>query len=194
GEPIRARRGRPWPRVLKWGRRRPVTALLGCGTLGVLFLLCGLGSCLSVRVDMERMRAVVAEQEALQQAELARLREEQARKAVDEATTKELAQRKATEEALQQAQRLIYFHRIAQAEREWEEGQPKRAETLLNDVAPEMRCWEWHYLKRLGQGNPLTNLEHAHPVRGVAWSPDATRLASAGGDSDAGGAVEVWDA
>jgi WD40 repeat protein/tRNA A-37 threonylcarbamoyl transferase component Bud32 len=199
GEPIRARRGRLLPRPLKWFRRRPVTALLGCGTLGVMFLLCGLGSCLSVRVDMERMAAVAEERAARQQAEMAeeraRFNEEQARKAVEDATKRELAERQATEAALQQAQRLLYFHNIALAEREWEAGNRKEAEELLNrDVAPELRSWEWHYLKRLSQGDRLRTLAHAHRVVAVAWSPDGNRLASASADDDGGGAAKVWDA
>jgi tRNA A-37 threonylcarbamoyl transferase component Bud32/Tol biopolymer transport system component len=192
GEPVRARRGRGWPRPLKWGRRRPVLAMLGCGALGVMFLLCGAGSCLSVRLDMERMRAVAAEHEARRQAELARAKEEHARNAVDEAVAEE---RQAKEDAHRQTQRLLYFQAIAQAQRELEASQLKEAEVLLNrDVAPELRSWEWHYLKRLAQGNALLSHPEEHSVHGIAWSPDATRLASASGDGDRGGTVKVWEA
>jgi tRNA A-37 threonylcarbamoyl transferase component Bud32 len=194
GEPIRARRGRSWRSPLKWFRRRPVTAMLGCGALGVLFLLCGAGSCLSVRLDMARVEAI-AEREAVMQAQQlaeARAREEKARKAVDEAVAQE---RQEKEAALQQTERLLYFQRIAQAQREWEAGQRKEAEALLNrDFAPELRGWEWHYLKRLSRGDALMSHAHELPVHGVAWSPDATRLASASGDGDRGGAVKVWEA
>ena len=65
----------------------------------------------------------------------------------------------------------------------------KEAEALLNrDVAPELRGWEWHYLQRRTHGNASTSHAHEHPVNAVAWSPDATSLASASAD-DKGGAV-----
>src|SRR5262249_48573919 len=54
---------------------------------------------------------------------------------------------------------------------------------------PDLRGWEWYYLRGLGQQALFTLRRHPAAVYTVAWSADGRRLASGG----VGEAVKVWD-
>ena len=58
-------------------------------------------------------------------------------------------------------------------------------------TCPErLRRWEWHYLKRLCQLDPVILQDKTKAaVNSVAFSPDGERLAAAGGD----GTIKVWN-
>ena len=60
----------------------------------------------------------------------------------------------------------------------------------LDNVPPEQRGWEWHYLKRQTRGGLFTLYGHLGAVSGVSFSPDGTRIATGSDD----GTVKVWDA
>jgi WD40 repeat protein/tRNA A-37 threonylcarbamoyl transferase component Bud32 len=86
--------------------------------------------------------------------------------------------------------RTAYARAVALAYAEWRDGNAGRAEQVLDECRPELREWEWHYLRRLFQARQLATLKgHADGVLAVAFSPDSARVASA----DAAGAVKVWD-
>jgi len=86
----------------------------------------------------------------------------------------------------------LYFNRIALAHRE-STAQPanvKRAEQLLDECPPELREWEWHYLKRRRYQMPVEL--HAfgeHKAHCVTFSANGRFLAAGGGD----GTVRIWD-
>jgi eukaryotic-like serine/threonine-protein kinase len=82
---------------------------------------------------------------------------------------------------LRREQRSSYLQRIALAERAWSGNDVGRTEDLLDGCRPELRGWEWRYLKRLCHSDLLTLRAHGGlSPTAVALSPDGTRLASAG--------------
>jgi WD40 repeat protein len=82
-----------------------------------------------------------------------------------------------------------YFRNILAAYREWRSGEVDRAESLLDECSPEMRRWEWYYLKRLCHTELANYPGHTGEVLAVAASRDGVRLASA----DADGTVRIWE-
>lgn len=83
----------------------------------------------------------------------------------------------------------LYYRLIALAEREIDARNIRRADELLEECAPELREWEWHYLKRRRFAPPTELKGHRGFVYALAFSPDATQLASGGEDLG----IRVWD-
>src|SRR5262249_55086310 len=68
------------------------------------------------------------------------------------------AERDDKEQARQAERRTAYARAIPLAHAEWRAGNPGRAERVLDECSPELRGWEWHYLRRLFQGRQLATL------------------------------------
>jgi WD40 repeat protein len=79
----------------------------------------------------------------------------------------------------------LYFQRIALADRALLTDQPARTEELLDRCPPELRSWEWRYLRHLSLSAPRTLPGGDR----VSFSPDGRRLAAAEGSE-----VHVRDA
>jgi WD40 repeat protein len=112
-----------------------------------------------------------------------------------------LWQLRQTDQARAEAETTLYFSRIAQARLEWSANELARARTLLEQCRPrpgepDLRGWEWHYLRRLCRPELATLRGHRSWVHGLAFSPDGRLLASVGGDPILArqfGEVKVWD-
>jgi WD40 repeat protein len=59
---------------------------------------------------------------------------------------------------------------------------PEEANRLLDACPPELRHWEWQYLRRLCHTKLYSSQAPAGPVVAMDWSPRGDRLALAGGD------------
>ncbi len=95
------------------------------------------------------------------------------------------AARDATAAALSDARTSLYFNQIALAEREWRAANVARARELLEACPEDLRHWEWYYLRGLGHRDRFTLPAQSGPppwFGSVAYSPDGTRLATAGPD------------
>src|SRR5262249_16424387 len=75
-----------------------------------------------------------------------------------------------------------YFHHIARVHAGWRDGNLSQAEALLAECPADQRNWEWRYLTRLCRADLLTLVAHAGGANDAAFSPDGTRIASAGED------------
>ena len=104
-------------------------------------------------------------------------------------------------QALDEKNQALYHLRIPLADRELADGYPDRAEALLDACPPEVRQWEWHYLKRLCHHKSLLDLG---VVDIAAFSSDGLRVACATFDGNVflprmshsripGLHVAVWD-
>jgi WD40 repeat protein/serine/threonine protein kinase len=192
-EPVLARPVTRGERIWRWTRRNPIEAALV--VVSAFAALAFVLIALTVRhnahlrqayaqADMARIAETQArEREANQRmlVENARVNTERAYAEVERARAEESKQRAVAEAALANAERQIYFRRIAWAEREWLASNVPEAKRLLDECPQELRCWEWHYLKRLCNQELLTFNGHTRSVRAVAFSPDGKRLASGSG-------------
>jgi WD40 repeat protein len=175
GEPITARRLGPLGRALKWCRRKPATAALLL--VSATALLAGVIAVL--------LFGVLAQQAAQQEREL---RQEAQKQRSDALKAQQLAQVRADS-----LRHFFYHARIQQAREAWDLADVERAEGLLDfwlphDGLPDLRGWEWYFLKDLCRGK-VTLRGDPRQVNALALRFDDQRLATAGFDKT----IHLWD-
>lgn len=170
GEPVLARRAGWSERLWKWAKRRPTLATLYfTGAVGVTTLatVLAMGNIL-----LRDERNYAQSQEVIAKLGTARA------------------------EASEQAMRLnVYAADMFLARRALDDGHLGVARQTLARHAPapgavDLRGFEWYALDRQCRGDDDRVLAgHAAAVLALAWSPDGTRVATAGMD----GLLKIWD-
>jgi eukaryotic-like serine/threonine-protein kinase len=178
GELILARPAPGWERALSWARRKPTAAaLLGVsGSAAVALVAALLTSNLLIRQEQH-------------QTDAARRREGIALTDLREANA-------VLGQALTRDRRTAHNRRIVLAEREFDRGNLRSAEQVLDECDPSLRGWEWRYLKRQCHRDLLTLRSDADAVNSVAISPDGKWCAAATGNvyrSEDPAAIHVWE-
>jgi WD40 repeat protein len=188
GEPIVARPVTRLERVAKWARRKPTVA--ASYLLGLLALLLGgLGGTAAWQwraAERARDAAKFAQAEAVSQRDTADV----ARGQADTARAAEKEARSEAERQREKFERFDYGRTVQVAHQEWRENNVPATLALLDSTRPDLRGWEWRYVRRLCHSELLTLDGHTGGVLSASFSPDGTRIVTVSGD----GTVRVWDA
>jgi WD40 repeat protein/serine/threonine protein kinase len=173
GEPVSARPPSTWYQAQKFARRNRglVAALLAIG----LVLVAGIAG-----TTYGLLRAIDKTELAEGEKRKAQRNEKRAVKAENLAEAE--AQHARDSEAAAKFQ-------LANAR--WEARRARDARELLHEIPNEYRDnFEWHFCNKQFEGSDITCYGHRAPVRGVAFSPDGTQIATASLDSS----IKLWDA
>ncbi len=175
-QPIRARRISAAEHYWRWAHRNPVIAVLG-GVLTAVLVATTLGSMVAATYFRTLgKRAETARDQAQRSRDQAQQARDQAQQARDQA-----------QQARERAEASLYLSHITLADsalRATETGTAHLAisQCVPTGSAPDPRGWEWYYLHHwLRADRRLFSGHHPQYVTNVAFSPDGTVLASAGG-------------
>jgi WD40 repeat protein/tRNA A-37 threonylcarbamoyl transferase component Bud32 len=165
GEPIAARRLSAPGRAVRWCRRNPAWALLGCLSAAALLAF------VLVVWQTAREEKDLREQ-AQESSRLAQLRLDTMRHLLYMAEVR-------------QAQHALEHADFGRAEKLLERWRPREG-------MRDLRGWEWYFLRQQCQGRFALGT-HAGHAWAVAYRPDGRQLASAGGEYQRPGEIKVWD-
>jgi WD40 repeat protein len=195
GLPIRARPVGTAERLARWCRRNPAVASLVAVVAFLLVAASVLSTVFAWRVNTLREQA---EQEAGREAQARTDAEESARQAREASKNEAVARHEAQAQRVR-AEKIVYHNGMTQAAGSWQANDMALAEQRLDECLPELRRWEWHYLKRLCHAEIQTRPGPVcEPGRSVAVSGDGGRWAvirfeAIGPLPLNAWAVEVWD-
>jgi WD40 repeat protein/tRNA A-37 threonylcarbamoyl transferase component Bud32 len=172
GEAITARRVSMIGRGVKWVRRNPgLTWLIAGGVVAAILLL-------SVSWYIAYQEMELRNQEKHQR---------------DEA----VKANKLAELRLDSMRHLLYLSEMRQAQQALRRADLEGSIRILNhwlpdETLPEMRDWEWYFLKDRAEAR-LAFGSHPGQARTIDYRPDGRQLASAGGKENEPGEIRLWD-
>ncbi len=94
---------------------------------------------------------------------------------------------------------LLYLSEMRQAQQAMRRADVDAAVHILDrhllpmEGLPDMRDWEWYFLKDRCQSRLSFGSHHSHAFA-VAYQPDGQELASAGGEFNKPGEIKIWNA
>ncbi len=177
-QPIKARRRTTWQTFSRWQRRNRALSAALMMSLAVIVVANGLVTWKWREERLANSDARLAEQSAKRSERLAREAEAFAKRAELQATQR-----------ANELQKSVYLQQIARSEQEWWSNNVGRAEQILDRCQPELRHWEWGYLKRLCTSEIRNLTANDGALYAVAFAPDGRHVYS-GGQS---GKIHVWD-
>ena len=192
GEPILARPVGVIGRGVKWARRRPLTAGLAIvSATSTVLLILVLAVTTLVFIHQQRKTLDALNRERWVREELAKANSRLAaqQRQTEKALESKTEALEATSEDLQRERLASYFQRIDLANAEKWAMRDSRAQQVLDECPPDLRAWEWRYLKRSSPTEPLAFVGHTGEVWDAVISPDGRRLASASFDNT----IKLWD-
>lgn len=171
-QPIRARRIGPAGRLWRWSLRNPTGATLAAVLVAGFMAGTGL---LGWRLQVERGLRFEAEQ--------ATAREQRATRQAQASATKE-------RQALRALERSAYPDRIQRAHGEWLANNVEAMLGTLATCPPDLRGWEWNYLRQLPQSETRSWQARNSRLRTIALNPEGSLLVIGAND----GSIAIWDA
>jgi WD40 repeat protein len=189
GEPIQARPVGTAERAWRWCRRNKAmaAALSGVALLLVALVIGSFLAALYFQRQEKEQRDLADRNE-----KLAGEKEKERENAVQAGNEAEAARKREAAQAQELRQNLYHAEMNLAGQAADSPGGLGRVVDLLTpwrQSHPDLRGWEWFYLHGLSHQELMTFRGHSAAVRSGAWSPDGTRLASAGAD----GTLKVWE-
>jgi WD40 repeat protein len=198
-------------RSARWARRRPILA----GMLGLLGLGLAIGYAVTYAAyrtaDARRIEAERSYHDnrlALKDEQTALAKAREATEKAEAAREEEGRKRRRAERERERSQIALYAEQLDNARQLWRGGEVERAVTVLDRCRPDLRHWEWGYLRQLCRRERADSfmLDHyfaaAREGEGaVSWSvvtgtfsPDGKSLISVAWDPErTGSELRLWD-
>ncbi|MBI2809127.1 MAG: protein kinase [Planctomycetes bacterium] len=198
GKPILARPISRGEIAWRWCRRNPLPASLTALLLTVFLVAFGLVAWKWQEAEHERELKDNALGQAQQQTQTAQAatsamklardnaKEEAQAKAIalkeaEEASNAKQKALKETEAAYERLEQTSYLFAVRTAHRVWEDGDVLLAESLLSQIRPGLRRWEWDFLRNLHRSHQVSAFRNFSPTRScVVHSPDGKTFAYVG--------------
>jgi len=170
GRPIRAKRATAVQRVVKWSRRRPVTASLLVLLLTIFFAGVGVWSW-----------QLAETRKAQSQTQYVQTQLQHANREVEVSGV-------ALQAETANAERWRYVRIMADADRQWLAGDVDAIRGLLRDAPAQWRNWEWSMLS-WRCNSELQSLPRGTAATHIAWRRDGQGVAVSSNAGD----IQLWD-